>query len=415
MQRIDEDMKRILRNSVQDAAYTAWENAGRRGTVVAGTGVGKSKIAIRRVKEICRERILEYVKAHDGVYPDRAPRMLLVTPTEGLRDVNWPDEFTKWDAKEEMEFVKRICYASLNREKGIKYDYIILDEAHRVTSHNAEGFLEDGTLTEFLTENMGAEIMALTATEPDAKRDMMKAHILDSIAPVCFRYTLDQAVADGILPPYEIIVIQVPLERLLKEIPGGSKASPFMQSEFAAYEFMNKKIKAAYGKTRGKDSTWVKSLLGARRQFICNLPSKTRIAEKVIRKVVHEQKQRTLIFCGSIDQSRKLCGQNVYNSSVEDKKRDMLTAFKNKQINYLGVVEAVNEGHNIPDIQKGICVQLNSNERDFTQRLGRLLRGEEPIFYLIVAQGTQDEKWASSALEDFDRKRIRYDSYLNWI
>lgn len=63
----------------------------------------------------------------------------------------------------------------------------------------------------------------------------------------------------------------------------------------------------------------------------------------------------------------------------------------------------------------GILVQINSNERDLTQRLGRVLRGVDPLIYLIVAQGTKDEDWARKALADFDPKRVVHDTYLNYI
>jgi len=63
----------------------------------------------------------------------------------------------------------------------------------------------------------------------------------------------------------------------------------------------------------------------------------------------------------------------------------------------------------------GIIAQLNSNARDVTQRLGRILRGLEPELYILVSQGTKDEDWAREALADFDKKRIIYDTYLNYI
>ena len=399
----------LIRQAVQDSAYRAWENASRVGTIVMATGVGKSKLAVRRVQELW----------DNWDVTGGTAEVLLVTPTEKLRDENWPAEFTKWGLPMPLtnKLVKRICFASLKNEKGNKYKLVILDEAHRLTSMNAEGFLEQNSLTQFFADNMAEEVMGLTATEPDKDRDKVKYDIFQQIAPVCFRYTLDQAVNDGIIPPYEIRVILVPLERMLKEIPAGTKKNPFMQTEQGAYEYINKQVMKAQIASRKKpNSKWAQSMYGIRMRFLCNLPSKTRIAKKLMAKVLLGK--RTLIFCGSIEQSRQLCGDNVYNSSPEDKKRDMLTLFKNQQIDYLGVVNAVNEGHNIEEMDQAIIVQLNSNERDLTQRIGRVLRhrpGHKPMIYIIVAQGTKDQDWANKALADFDRKRIVYDSYLNYV
>lgn len=394
-----------IRSIKQKDAYSSWELFDRRGTICAATGFGKSCLAIRRIRELAVSWWTSEVPVHDK------PQILLVTPTEKLRDENWPSEFKQWELPTyAQDMVKRICFASLKNEVGNKYDLIILDEIHRLTEYNAEGFKDSDLL--FLADNMAEEVMGLTATVPDRDRDPMKAMIIDQIAPVCFNYPLDQAVADGVLPGYQIVIIQVPLDKIAKVIPGGSAKNPFMQTELSAYDYVSKQLKKAYA---SKKKNWGDSLAGERRRLIANLPSKTRVLKKVIERIVHQGKKRTIIFCGGIDQSRELCGTNVFNSSAEDNKRGMLQAFKDGIIDYLGVVDAVNEGHNIDGIECGIIGQVNSNERDIIQRLGRVMRGEDPIIYVTVAQGTQDEKWASEALKGLDPKRIRYDSYMNWI
>src|ERR1044072_1174567 len=398
-----------IKSQVQRAARTAWRNTGRKGTIVGATGVGKSKMAIDEVKEIIMSTYTS---------PPRKPTILLVTPTEALRDVNWPDEFKQWGLTEEgmNTYVKRICYASLKKEKGNGYELVVLDEIHWLTERNSEGFRDRGSLIKFMSENMCKSVMGLTATEPDPERDAMKAQIFEQIAPVCFRYTLDQAVDDGLLPEYKIKVIQIPLDRILKVIPAGTKANPFAVTELAAYEFLNKKVmKASIAKRKNPNSKWAEMTYGERRRFIANLPSKARIAKNLIQREAIKAGKRVLIFCGGIEISRQLCGENVYNSSPEDKPRDMLSAFKNKTINYLGVVDAVKEGHNIPDIEGAVVHQLSSNPRHIVQRLGRAMRGEDPWMYILVAQGTKDEDWCREAIADFNPKRISYESYMNYL
>jgi superfamily II DNA or RNA helicase len=393
-----------LKSLKQFDARQAWEAAGHRGTIAMATGVGKSKIAVDRVCELGDEWFQT-----EGQSPK--PEILLVTPTEKMRDENWPAEFAKWGITGFMEnLVKRICFASLKNEVGNKYKLVILDEIHRLTEYNSEGFKDSDLL--FLADNMAEEVMGLTATVPDPERDSMKALIINQIAPVCFNYPLDQAVADGVLPGYQIVIIQIPLDKIAKVIPGGTKLAPFKQTEAAAYSYLGIKLKKAFA---SKKKGWIDALTGERRRMIATLPSKTRVLKKVIDRVVFGEKKRTIIFCGGIDQSRELCGLNVYNSSPEDKKRGMLEAFKKGDIDYCGVVDAVNEGHNIDGIERGIIGQVNSNERDIIQRLGRVMRGEDPLIYITVAQGTQDEKWLAEALKGLDPKRIRYDSYMNWI
>lgn len=399
--------RNAIRTLRQTEGYESWEVAGRRGTICAATGFGKSYLAIKRIEEIISNIYQEHYTTYDFKHS-----ILLVTPTERLRDENWPTEFKKWGLSETAtdNLVKRICFASLKNEIGNKYKLVILDEIHRLTQYNAEGFKESDLL--FLADNMTEEIMGLTATVPDPERDSMKSLIINQIAPVCFNYPLDQAVADGVLPGYQIIVIQVPLDKIAKVMPGGTKKAPFKTTELAAYNYLTKNLKTAHAT---KKFAWADALTNKRRHMIATLPSKTRILKKVIDRIAHQDGKRTIIFCGGIEQSRELCGLNVYNSSPEDKKRNMLQEFKDGKINYLGVVDAVNEGHNIDGIERGIIGQVNSNERDIIQRLGRVMRGEDPLIYVVVLQGTQDEKWAAEALKGLDPKRIRYDSYMNWL
>lgn len=395
-----------IKSAIQDAGYTAWWNSGKKATLVMATGTGKSLVGIRRAREL-------YVHSpHPGINQS----ILLVTRTEKLRDENWPTEFKKWNAEHVLPIVKRICYASLKNEKGNRYHLVILDEVHRLTEKNAEGFQEDGLLTTFFAENMADEVMGLTATEPDPKRDLMKAQIFNQIAPVCFRYTLDQGIKDGIVPATQIKVIMVPLERVMKTVPAGTKKNPFLQTEQGAYDYLNKlTIKALAASRKNPNSGWAKAMLGKRRLFLADLESKNRIARRVMEKILPGN--RILIFCGTIEQSRKLCGENVYNSSPEDKKRDMLSRMKAKEIDYLGVVDAVNEGENIDDLDHLIIIFFNSNERDMIQRMGRLRYKENhiPSVYILVAQGTQDENWLRKALENIDRGRITYESYLEYL
>lgn len=395
-----------LRTMVQLAGFTAWKNAGKRGSIVMATGTGKSKIAIDRCVEIYDNMSALDLPMHKD---DKRP-ILLVTRTEKLRDENWPAEFEKWDRHGgAIVLVKRICYASLQKEKGNRYQFVILDEAHRLTAKNAEAFQEDNLLTVFFSENVADEVMALTATEPDKDRDLMKYQIFQQIAPVCFRYTRNQGIRDGIIPAARIKIIHIPLERVIKNVPAGTKANPFFTTEQSAYEYIDKLTKKAQASKKVK---WAQAMYGKRRRFIAGLKSKNRVALKLMEKVCPGN--RVLIFCGTIEQSEQLCGINVYNSSPEAKKRDQLTRFKNKELDHLGVVDAVNEGHNIDDLDHLIIVQLNSNERDLIQRLGRIrhVEGKEHCVYILVSQGTQDESWVRQATESIDPQHIDYLSYL---
>lgn len=71
----------------------------------------------------------------------------------------------------------------------------------------------------------------------------------------------------------------------------------------------------------------------------------------------------------------------------------------------------MNEGHNIPNVDSAVIVQLNSQELNTVQRIGRCIRyrpGHEAIIYILSVVQTQDEKWVAKALDSFDKDNIEY-------
>jgi len=396
-----------VKDEIQQQAHAAWVAAGRVGSIVAGTGFGKSRVAVMEVK-----RLLEDCAC-------KGQPVLIVTPTEKLRDENWPTEFEAWGVKPLWDGVKAICFASLKNEMGKKYKLVILDEVHRLTSLSAQAFKETGvnTLVTFLAANLAEAVMGLTATVPDPKRDPDKARIIAQIAPVVFTYSLDQGVSDGMIRDYEIRVIQTVLDDSRKNILAGTKDKPFMTTEAKHYEYLEKQIKKwrmlaarePVPAKKAKLDNLAMFATMARNRFIYNSATKTNLAARCI-KAIRDGK-RTLVFCGSIDQANELLGEAVYHSKSNSQ---AYTAFNKKELDILGVVNAANEGINFTDLDQSLVIQVDSNERSITQRVGRNLRlglNGKAIIYILVVQNTADERWLEKSLEGFDSQKVKYYSH----
>lgn len=365
------------REKIQKEALDAVLVNGGSGVLCLATGAGKSKIAIDYVK-------LFYESMKKNF------RCLLVVPTEKLRDENWKDEFDKWKAKVIYRTnVERTCYASLNKLKHKEYDLVILDEVHRTTENNSK----------FFKQNTVHNILGLTATYPkdEIKQLLMKDLKLD----IVYTLSLDKAIEEGIVAPYKIKVVELFLDDKEKYIKAGSQAKSFMTTEYGQYQYMTNVIqKIMYS---GKPAP--KWLFLKRMQMIYNLKSKTELAKKIIATLPEDD--RTLIFCGSIDQANQLC-EHQFHSKTDDTD---FKAFCSEEINKLSCVNALNEGHNIPNVDSAVIVQLNSQELNTVQRIGRCIRyrpGHEAIIYILSVVQTQDEKWVAKALESFDKDNIEY-------
>jgi len=367
-----------VREKVQNEAIQAVVN-NRGGMVAMATGSGKSRVAVELAKFYNKPSVSD---------------IALIVPTEKLRDQNWLEEYNKWEAGNLWDKTERLCYASASKVQNKDFELVILDEGHNITELSSEFFINNGA------EN----IVLLTATPPD---DKVKRQIISDLGlKLVYELTLDQAVRLGFVAPYKITVITVPLDATTKNIPGGTKAKPFMTTEAASYAYHNKRVQQSMFDETAQGKARLKFAILNRMQFIYKIPSKTQVIKFLLDRVI-PQDDRTIIFCGNIEQAEYVC-PTYYHSKSGNQHYD---AFKNETINRLSCVKAVNEGHNFPGVDSGIIGQLNSKEKDLVQRIGRLIRfrpGHEAHLYIVVSEGTQDEKWLEKAVENLNKSKINY-------
>lgn len=383
------------------SARQAWRQAGRRGTLAKATGIGKTKDAIDEIVDICLTMPLG--------------KVLLIIPTEVLRDTDWPAEIQKWYPEQYhniLGMIRAECYASMHKITG-EWDLVVFDEVHHFTIANTGPFFRN---------NRCDAILGLSATPPDRKKDLITWELVNRYCPVVFEYELDQGVRDKIVADYRINVVTLELDDIHKVLKAGSKKKGyFLQTEKKQYDFLTRVMKGAWADdtlTRGEQYAKHKVFMRRRQHAIYNLPGKKRLAEKMINYLCGPEK-RTLVFCGSIDQCEQLCAPYTWHSKNKKKKpskknpnpQDMLDAFREGGIHTLGVVQAADEGVNIEALDQAIIVQADSTGRTMVQRIGRVVRYREGYIasvWIICYKGTQDEKWVTDALTAFDKTKITY-------
>jgi superfamily II DNA or RNA helicase len=368
-----------IKSRVQMEARYAFNHSKHKGfgAILAATGTGKSKIAVDEVGSMIEQTFGK-------------GRALIVVPTEKLRDDNWKEEFAKWGADIIWETrVDRECYASLSKIEGKTYDLVILDEGHNITPHNAV----------FFEQNTVKACMLLTATKP---KDAAKIEVLRTlnIYPV-YQVSLDEAVALGLVAPYEITVVTTKLDRSSRNIKAGRKDKPFYQTEYDNYKYLCKVIDE---KERPTKFDYLN-----RMRMVYNLPSKTTAALWIKNHLIPKT-ARTLFFCGSIAQAETI-HPHTFHSKTDS---FWFEQFKNGEIDWMSCVDAVNEGHNIDNLDCGFIIQLNSNELDLVQRIGRLIRyrpGHTGKVIILCSEETVDKKWVGSATVNLTGVDIRWISF----
>ena len=404
----DEEKVKIsyqIKDRVQMEAKEAFVANGGWGSVYMATGSGKSKIGVDLA-------VYDY-NVCKGVRPSK---VLIVVPTEKLRDENWKEEFEKWEAGEVWNTVERTCYASLNKYEGQHFTYVVLDEGHNATDNN---------VVKFFAQNTVDHCMVLTATKP---RGVDKERIFSDLKFSCvYELTLDEAVMLGIVAPYDITIVTMYLDSVDKYIEGGSATNRFFQTEKSRYEYLS----------RSAFSRPTKMGFIQRMRFIYDLRSKTKAAKLILVHIIPKE-LRTLIFCGGKKQAVELCDRTYFSKPSLPKKlpnnpsaakldkfvkdtieyEQMMKVyegdaafddFKSGIIDRMACVDALNEGHNLNDIDVAFVVQLNRNAKNLIQRIGRAIRykpGHRGKIIILCVEDSMDKEWVKSATAGFSVANI---------
>lgn len=358
------------------------------------TGFGKSKNAIERVKHLAKKKY---------------KNLLIVVPKNVLK-VNWADELAKWwpDCKLNITFS---TYVSFPKHKG-KWDFIIFDEAHHLSERCREA------LCDFEVEYT----ILLSATVKKDLREELK-EVFDDL--YYYNATLREAIDNGVLPDPTVYLLpltldnKLPNERIIKNPK--AKGRVIYASWAERWSYMRQKSNPVhifctqtqylddlngqiewFKNRRGNivcKNRWLK-LCGDRLKYLsdCKVP----IVLKILR---HCEHQRTLTFCNSIEQTKKL-GEYCINSQNTESD-DVLRLFNKGVVHHITACNMLNEGMNLVDCRVGIYANLNSSDTIIKQRTGRLLRHPNPIIIIPYYKGTREEELANKMLEDYNPELVK--------
>jgi superfamily II DNA or RNA helicase len=367
------------KDKIQRTAVSLIEKADGHGIIEAATGVGKTKIAIDYISKLASKI--------DGI------RVLWVVPSVKLRDIDVPAEFNKWHKSDLLKDVQVICYDSIPKIQNDMFDLVVLDELHKITELRSEFF--------FKNDNRIDRVLGLTATTP---KEYVKQEIIDKLKmPLIFSINIEEAQESNLISDYEITIIYVPIGDLPVEVT--TKKNKYTTTERKRYLGLSKVIAMYYD----RDEKPPKSVLLGRMRFIYTLKSKAYAAKQLLKDLGDI---RTLVFTKSIDICNFIVGEN--NAHHSKAKNGSYNRFISGESNLLGVVDSINEGVNLPELDCVVIEQLNSQAREFIQRIGRGLRYRKDHvakIYIIVSKGTQDESWLMDAIEHIPNEKIKKITY----
>ena len=354
----------MTKDQVQEEAIKATDGR-QKCSVVLGTGVGKTLVGLTHMEN------------------NTTPLMkcLVVAPKKAIFQ-SWKDDAVKFGKEELLGRMVFTTYLSLNKHKPTDYDVVYLDEMHSLLDSH-RGFLQ----------LYKGKILGLTGTPP--KRDYSeKGRLVQEFCPVVFTFKADDAVENGILNDYQIVVHQLSLSNE-KVYEAKMSNKTYFTAETSNYTYWSRRLDIGSGNMH--------MLRVMRMKALMEYPSK----EMYVRKLFSDIDSKCILFANTQAQADMLCSHSYHSKNPESEEN--LRMFKAGEITKLSTVMQLNEGVNIPNLKQGIIMHAYGNERKAAQRIGRLLRlnpDDKAIVHILCYMDTVDEKWVKEALEGFDQTKI---------
>lgn len=378
----------------QIEAFKNWKNNDYKGILEMATGSGKTLTALNIMTEISKNKRMFFIVVCPQTYLVR--QWAEEIKEFGVKSIicnsenkNWKNEINNklfLLNEDEIDCVvavvtnKTLQNISFVRAlRRIKKDVmIVVDECHNIGSSSFEEFLEKEELKKISLK------LGLSAT-PDRQGDQKGNEIIEKyLGNVVFQFSLEDAIKGGFLTNYKYYPYFVTLS----------------EEEEKEYIELSKKIasmsfsKNSNLKDRKKESTALEMLLFKRARLLNLTNSKI---EKLL-EVINEDSFNNLIYVGAgkskgdyedsgqkfIDKTIEVISEKLdfklmkFTSEESKEEREVvIKKFTEKDINAVVAIKCLDEGINIPSIERAYILGSTSNYREYVQRRGRILRKSE--------------------------------------
>ncbi|WP_416839782.1 DEAD/DEAH box helicase family protein [Haloferax sp. DFSO52] len=365
----------------QQAALDAWLDADSRGVVELPTGAGKTVLAV-------------------GAMVAHSVPTLVVVPTIDLQD-QWIRELeTEFDVpvgrfgggeqRQEPITVSTYDSAYLRADDvGGDFGLVVFDEVHHL---GGQGYQD---IPRFLT---APARLGLTATfeRPDGAHEQ----VAELVGPRVYHLDVDDLAGEH-LADYEVRRIEVELTSDERETYDEA------QSTFVNYlkrSGLSMQSGSDYQKLvmrSGNDPRAREALLAKQRARDVMMNSDAKV-DKLARLLARHRDDRVIIFTASTDLvyriARRFLVPPITNETGTKERREILERFRDGTYDTVVAANVLDEGVDVPDANVGILLSGSGSEREFTQRLGRILRPKADdstaLLYELVSVETAEERVA---------------------
>lgn len=310
--------------------------------------------------------------------------VLIAYPDNKIRD-SWKADFEH--AKYKDVNVTYTTHLSLHKYQEYSYDLVVIDEIHLLSEAQIEA-------CQTLLEN-NDKVLGLTGTLSKSTESTLLSE-LD--LPVIATYTIEQAIAEGVIVDYQITVIKVPLDNITVNDYKGKKRTE--KKQFDSYGWVIDQLERSGGNTM--------FLRLARMRIIQSSLSKLNATKRILDKHLDE---RILVFCGTTKIADSLGIPSHHSKSKDD---ETFTGFTEGEGNHMAVVKIGNTGVTYKPLNRVIINYFDSNGENLAQKINRCMAMEydtpdkKAHIYIISSDEDVELRWLKKALEFFDKSKINY-------
>jgi len=358
-----------LRDKRQAEFADMWWNHGKFGILNLCPRFGKIRTTIN---------ILKKMKPNCSI--------LIAYPDNKIKQ-SWIEDFEEMDY--ENDNITYTTHLSIHKHTGTEFDIVVIDEIHLLSE------AQIGACVDLFSIN--DNILGLTGTLSRWTKRTLRDDLSLSVVA---EYPIEKAIEEGVIVDYQITVVKVPLDNIVRNEYGKKKIK---KTELQQFKYLSGTInRMMYS---GGNTMFMRL---ARMRLIQSSLAKLNKTKQLLNQYKDE---RVLVFCGTTKIADSL-GVPSHHSKSKDK--DAFKRFAEGEGKHMAVVKIGNTGITYKPLNKVIINYFDSNAENLAQKINRCMAMEyntpdkKADIYIISSQENVEEKWLNKALEFFDKKKINY-------
>lgn len=348
----------------------------------------------------------------DYAATETKPTIVIVVPTIALLD-QWyvslredlgvdPSEIATFSGESHPPEKKTINLMTVNSARELAPSisasartFLIVDECHRAGSpENARALA-----------GRHAATLGLSATPERPYDEALDDVIVPALGPVLFVYDYNAARRDGIVVPFDLTNVSVPL----------------MGPEQKRYDEMSRRIARLMARAR-REAAAAEALERLLQRRAALSAAATLRIPAAVRLVERHTNERIIVFheliasADSIASSLHKRGRSVavYHTRIgPELRRENLRLYRQGVFEVLVTCRALDEGVNLPETRVAVIASATASPRQRIQRLGRVLRPapgkQRAVIYTVYATLVEEERLRQEA------SRLTGADSINWM